>query len=368
MYERMGQKIPDPYSRVGDILAAEKIDVVRVKLTAQEQLPEDYDALVVVGPLRLDERQRWEIGRALVEGKPTLIALQRLTWDYRQTRQGIAVTPEQSESGLDDLLAANGLGVSKEVLLDSNSRPLMLGGTLLNLPTHVFVTRGSMSPDSPITQRLNSLLYLWGSSLDLDNAKLSGADMRRTVLLSSSDKAWLLPVPTRGLAAADTDPGGKSLAARPLMVMVEGQFLDDVAGKPRPKWAPKMEIGRDGRPVPAMPDPDERPLAPAKGKLIVAGCSLMWRDGPIDWQQLGNASLLLNCVDALTLDENLLLVRSKQATDRSFEKPTETTAQWWTVATLGLVPLMIVAAGVGVWMLRLRRRERWNESHGRWRA
>jgi ABC-2 type transport system permease protein len=367
MYERMGQKIPDPYPHIDDLLRAEKVDVVRVKLTAQEQLPEDYDALVVVGPVRLDERQRWEIGRAIVEGKPTLLALQRWKWDYRQTRQGIVVTPEAAESGLEDLLAANGLGVSKDVLLDSNSRPLVMGGMLLNLPTHVFVTHGSMSPDSPITQRLNSLLYLWGSSLELDNAKLSGADMKRSVLLSSSDKAWLRPAPTRGLSREDIDPEGKELAARPLMVMVEGQFTDDVSGKPRPKWTPKMELGPDGRPIPAMPDGDERPARPAKGKLILAGCARMWAE-PLDWQQLGNASLLLNCVDALTLDENLLRVRSKQPTDRSFEKPSEATATWWTVATLGIVPLVIVIAGVGVWFLRAQRRERWNESHGRWRS
>ena len=368
MYERMGQKIPDPYSHIDDVLRAEKVDVVRVKLTAQEQLPEDYDALVVVGPVRLDERQRWEIGRAIVEGKPTLLALQRFSWEYRQTRQGIVVTPEENESGLDDLLAANGLGVSKDVLLDSNSRPLVMGGMLLNLPTHVFVTHGSMSPDSPITQRLSSLLYLWGSSLELDNSKLSGADMKRSVLLSSSDKAWLRPAPTRGLSREDIDPAGKEFAARPLVVMVEGQFTDDVSGKPRPKWTPKMELGPDGRPIPAMPDRDERPARPAKGKLILAGCARMWGDGPVDWPQLGNASLLLNCVDALTLDENLLRVRSKQPTDRSFEKPSDTTALWWTLSTLAIVPVAIVAAGIGIWVLRLRRRERWNDQHGRWRS
>ena len=368
MYERMGQKIPDPYSHVDDILRAEKLDVLRVKLTAQEQMPEDYDALVVVGPVRLDERQRWEIGRALVEGKPTLLALQPHSWRYQQTARGIVVTPEETESGLEDLLAANGLGVSKEVLFDANSRPLLIGGMILNLPIHVFVTRGSMSTESPVTQRLNSVLYLWGSSLDLDNAKLSGGDLKRSVLLSSSAKAWLRPAPTRGLSPADVDPDGKDVAVRPLVVMAEGQFQDPVAGKPRPKWTPKLEMGPDGRPIPAMPDRDERPAAPGKGKLILSGCAEMWADGPVDSPQFGNASLLLNCVDALTLDENLMLVRSKQPTDRSFETPSEATANWWYTAALGLVPLVIVAAGVGIWVLRARRRESWNAQHGRWRS
>ena len=68
------------------------------------------------------------------------------------------------------------------------------------------------------------------------------------------------------------------------------------------------------------------------------------------------------------VDENLLLVRSKQPTDRSFEKPSETTANWWTTATLRLVPLVISVLGVGIGVVRVRRREKWNASHGRWRS
>jgi ABC-type uncharacterized transport system involved in gliding motility auxiliary subunit/ABC-type transport system involved in cytochrome c biogenesis permease component len=367
MYQRMGQKIPDPFSRLDDFLRQEKYDVERVALTAQSQMPEDYDALVVVGPVDLDERQRWEIGRALHEGRPTLLALQRYTWEYRQQRQQIVIEKHDCDPGLDDLLAENGLGVAKEFLMDMNKRPLsvQMGGffpTTVDVPMHVLVAKGQMNAESPLTQRLSSILYLWGTSLTFDDAKLAANDLKKTLLLSSSEKSWL--VPPGSLRRADITPDGKDLRPRPLMAMIEGKFKNPDEGKPRPKWTPKMELGPDGRPIPAMPDPPEKPAVQGHGKLILTGCARMWSDSLLG--AMGDGVLFLNCIDALTLDENLLLVRSKQPTDRAFDKPSTGTARMWTAIVLGLVPLAVVAVGVGIAVMRFRRRESWNETHGRW--
>ena len=375
MYQRMGQKIPDPYTQIAEILRREKFDVAKVKLSAQEPLPEDYDALIVVGPVSLDDRQKWEISRALAEGRPTLLALHRFTWDYRSQGRNITVKHEEADPSLDELLAANGLGLSRDILMDASKRGLtvptgtaadIFGGMTVDVPMHVFVTKGSMNSDSALTQRLSSILYLWGSAIEVDGAKLSANDLKPTVLLSSSEKSWLVPA-TRPLKQIDLVPDGKEkeLKPRPIAVMVEGQFKDPTAEQPRPNWSPKMELGPDGRPIPSMPDGPERPAVPAKGKLIVTGSARMWSDGFLGAQQLGNGMLLLNCVDALTLDENLLKVRSKQPTDRSFERPSTTTAILWTLTPLVLVPLVVIIVGVGISVLRFRRRERWNQAHGR---
>jgi len=369
MMQQMGQKIPEPYSHLDDLLRQEKYDVQTVKLTPQSQLPEDYDALVVVGAANLDDRQKWEIGRALQEGRPTLLALQRYTWEYRQQRQQILIQHQDAEFGLDDLLAANGLGVAREYLMDANKRPLMVqtGGFFpqtIDVPMHVLVAKGQMNAESPLTQRLSSILYLWGTSLALDDKKIAENDLKKTILLSSSDKSWL--VPAGRITSSDFSPEGKDLKPRPLAVMVEGQFKNPEGEKPRPKWTPHVEMDpMSGRPIPSMPDKPESPAAPAKGKLILVGCARMWSDALLG--AMGDGVFFLNCVDALTLDENLLLVRSKQPTDRSFDKPSEITVKLWTATMLILVPLLVVVIGVLISVLRFRRRESWNAAHGRWR-
>ncbi|MFC1736130.1 Gldg family protein, partial [Candidatus Hydrogenedentota bacterium] len=68
MYAQMGQPMPtteDPYEMLERILDYEKYDVRRVELTVESKLPEDYDTLVVINPRDLNDRQRWEINRAL---------------------------------------------------------------------------------------------------------------------------------------------------------------------------------------------------------------------------------------------------------------------------------------------------------------
>ena len=93
------------------------------------------------------------------------------------------------------------------------------------------------------------------------------------------------------------------------------------------------------------------------------GCARTFQNGFID--QLGDGLFLLNCLDALTLDEDLLLVRSKQAKDRRFDKPSESAAFFWSALPLGIVPLGLIAIGLTIGTLRMRRREAWDLDQGR---
>ncbi|MCE9636172.1 MAG: hypothetical protein K8T90_10755 [Planctomycetes bacterium] len=120
---------------------------------------------------------------------------------------------------------------------------------------------------------------------------------------------------------------------------------------------------RDGRPRPAPPDSAPSDVTPAPGQLILLGCARLWQQGFAE--ALGDGSFLLNCLDALTLDEDLLVVRSKQATDRRFDAPKEGQVLFWTLTPLVFVPLALLAVGLGIGVVRMRRREAWQTEHGR---
>ncbi|MBI3722982.1 Gldg family protein, partial [bacterium] len=341
IYRRMGQQIPDPYSKLEQFLRAEKYDVEHANLSAHQPMPEDCDALVVVGVSHLDERQKWEIARALREGRPTLLALQRFEWESGIVRGGYTLSLEQTDTGLEDVLAADGLAVSDRPLMDENhvtlyvpnnkARSVFDQSMPLPSPAHVLVKHGSMNAESPLTQRLSSLLYLWGASVTMDAARMRAADLKATVLFSSSDKAWEIPGGARNAVQADLEPAGHQVRSFPLAVQVEGQFANPFEGKSRPAWPPKLEFSPDGRPMPAPPDRAESPIVPSRGKLILTGCAIGFSDSLLGARGLGNAMFLLNCVDSLVLDENLLRVRSKQPTDRAFDKPSDAAAIFWTL-------------------------------------
>ena len=70
----------------------------------------------------------------------------------------------------------------------------------------------------------------------------------------------------------------------------------------------------------------------------------------------GHADFFLNSIDALTLGEELVNVRSKKRINRSISKPSAATRQFWRVMNLGLVNLGIAVIGVGGAAIRRRAR------------
>lgn len=370
MYRQMGREPPvqDPYAPVADLLRREKYDAQRTTLTAHDPMPPDADALVVIGPMNLDERQRWEIDRALVQGVPAIVASQRYVWNYEVKQRSIAPVKTEIESGLDAILEKQGLGVSKDVLMDLNHVQLSFqmqtaqGAAILpvRVPTHVIVNETSMSRESAITQNLPSLLYVFGSPLSTDPARLSANGLEAATLFTSSERSWTV----RPERVSFSVPHPSSFEPQPLALHVKGQFRSAFEGKPRPPYPFKMDdIMQGGRPRPAPPDPPETPATPRPGQMILVGCAQTFDRSFL--AQPGDAAFLLNCIDALVSDEDLLRVRSKQPTDRRFDRPSDQTAQFWSLLILGGVPAAILAAGLLVWRNRIRRREQWVEAHGR---
>jgi hypothetical protein len=237
----------------------------------------------------------------------------------------------------------------------------LFGGAPIRVPTHVLVKPGSMNKESVVTERLSSLLYVWGTGVTLDEARLAATSLSVTTLFSSSAKSWTLAPEKRPFSFAPPPDGFEQ---HPLAVLVRGRFRDAFEAKERPAWPMKLDdMMRDGRPRPAPPDPPAGELRPAEGQLLLLGCSRMWQSGFAE--ALGDAAFLLNALDALTLDEDLLTVRSKQASDRRFDKPERVAEMFWTALPLGVVPLLIVGVGLAVGVIRMRRREAWESEHGR---
>jgi len=376
MLQQMGQPIPesdDPYVYLEQILRSEKYDVQRVELTKESPLPEEYDTLVVANPRGLSDRQRWEINRALHGGKRVVMAVQTYEWEYRPTRTGTSVSRREEKPGVNELLAAYGLGVSEDILMDRNRVPLTIqgggnsiqdllrGGQTVNLPMHVMVNNSSMDAETSITGRLSSIFYLWGTALDLDEEKLDELGLEHKVIMSSSDRAWTVASSMQLTASAFEEPPSSELKEYPLMAVVTGQFPDAYKDKDRPAW-PKPEPAPG---QPPMPEPDEeeapaKPVEAQSGKLVLLGCSEMFRK---NFLQAGNLDLFLNSVDAVTLNENLVHVRGRKPIDRTIDRPTDGQKAVWRLANYGLANVIIAAIGIGLFAARRRARNAYTMAH-----
>ena len=366
MLMQMGQQIPeseDPYIYLEQVLQMEKYDVQRVELTKESPLPDEYDTLVVVNPRSLNDRQRWEINRALHSGKSVVLAVQKYEWDYQATREGNRVSRRDENPEINPLLEHYGLGVSSDVLMDINHVTLnvqsqgggvfgALMGQPFNLPTHNLINNTSMNQDNSITNRLAAILYLWGTALDMDEAKLQELGIETNVLMRTSDSAWSVGE-SAPLTQSSFEPpaSGQSF---PLMILAQGQFPDAFADSERPAWPQPQQ--QPGMPPPPPEEDNEPPapaVTPAPGKLVLMGCSQMFRK---NFLQAANLDLFLNSVDAITLSEHLVNVRGTKPIDRIISRPSDRQRAMWQLANYGLANVIIAGIGLGFFFLRRRAR------------
>lgn len=366
-----GQPIPesdDPFVYLEQILSFEKYDVRRVELTKESPLPEEYDTLAVINPRDLNDRQRWEISRALQSGKPVIMAVQTYEWEYRVTPQGNTVSQRKEDPGVNPLLENYGLKVSEDILMDGNKVPMSVQSGMLsksqeyNLPIQILVSNGTMNQDTALTNRLSSIFYLWGTGLDLDREKLKSAGLDANVLMSSSDQAWTVPAGSE-LTNSMFQPTGSG-EAYPLMVQVTGQFPDAFAGKERPAWPkPEQQPGQPPVPDEDEPEPAATPVEAKPGQLILLGCAEMFRKNFLQGGAGGNLDLFLNSVDAVSLDPALVKVRAQKPTDRTITAPSEGMKTLWRLANYGLANLLIAGIGIGYTLTRRAARNAYTVAH-----
>lgn len=364
MYLQQGMQPPPPqeqYSRLREVLQQEHYEVVPVELTEMSPVPADADLLVVMAAAPLQERQAWEVNRALSSGIPVVLALQSHEYGYAPAPGGgWSVHGQDVATGLEPMLAGFGLAVSEDHFMDSAMevielpREVNLGGLRVQTrepvraPIQIRVGESQMNAAHPMVNRIGALFYLWGTPVDIDAAKLTAAGLASTTLMSSSADCWRLPWSEGPVTGEMIDPSGRTMAGpQPLAVLVEGTFPDTWAGRPVP-------AGPEGQAAPAAP------VTPRPGRLLVVGCAKMFDDTLIGAMQ--NGLLLMNAVDYLAGSQALLSIRAKSLTDR-FIKPVDArTKVFWRLFTVLLVPAAIAAYGIFRAGLRRKEAARYRES------
>ena len=365
MYMQRGMQPPppdDPYQGLQQLLTYEKYDVRRVELTQSSPLPAEYDTLVVVGPRNLNARQKWEINRAIVQGKSVLLAVQNYQWDYQSTQAGGTTINQQPQTpAINDLLQVYGFSIDEDFLMDRNTFPLTVqsqantlaslfgGGQQFDLPTHMQVTNDAMNEDTSITGRLAQIFYLWGTAVKFDDTKLSENQLATTTLISSTNQAWT--VPAAALTQDSLTPPDATRTPLTLMAMVTGQFPDAYPDAARPAWPPPppQMPGQPPQPPPAPEMDTPAPIVPAPGKMIVAGCAMMFNR---NFFREDHIELFLNSVDAVTLGDDLVNVRGRKPINRLISRPDDKTRRKWKFINYFLANLIIAGAGITTAVVR----------------
>jgi len=366
----------DKFEMIPKALMYEGYNISRIKLTREEPIPVNADTLLVMEPERLNDRQRFEINRFLVNGGSVLLAVQRYNFDFQPFGGGISVNAMDLKPEINKLTEKWGLGVSRSFLMDTEMEILSLtSGKMfgvipisqpVKMPMQIRVMPDEMNKKVSITSHLASLFYLWGSALEINEERLKELNLKTEHLFSSSQNSWEVPFHQGNITRQDMTPPSTDLRkSRTLATLVTGEFPDAFEGEDVPFWpedkeradqarAEALSKGEDAEEVFAPPK-EEKHLSPKPGKLILIGCSQMFtRDL---FGRGGHMALLMNSVDALTLGDKLIRVRSKAPADRSMKKLSRGGKAWWRIFTVVLIPSLLCA--VGGFRIFLRKRMKW---------
>ncbi len=376
LYMQMGRPVPpqqDPYSELETYLSGD-FDVKRVELTKESGLPGEYNILMVIAPENLEKRQLWEINKAVVEGKNTVIAANPYRFRYKLKGRTPHIEMSEFKSNLDTILDTYGVSISDNVLMSSHWE--MIGTriegfplpTQIESPVNIIINSDNINHESAVTNRLEQLFYMWGSALDIDRDKVKENKLTVTELITTGKNAW---EEKPEVFKADTILNKKepplSLESFPCVLIAEGQFPDAFKGENRPNWNKNpQQPGMPPTPDNDAPEPPPAPLKPKPGKLILIGNGLIFNNDIITFRRFASdiRKLTVNMVDYLSGADALISVRNKDIISRHIDKHDMTDGKilMWKIFDIGGFSLLFIAGGIGYYFLRKRKRRIYRES------
>ena len=334
------------------------------------RVPAEVDVLVIIAPQGMTGRERYAIDQFLMRGGAVVVAVGRYQLSPAILAGVLAV--ENTEEGLNEMLASYGVTVGESMVLDPQNEPFPARvqrrvGTFsvseiqrVNYPYFVDIRRDGMSKESPVTADLPALTLQWATPLEIDETK--NQDREVVPLLWSTEESWLSVSPR---VQPDTvnfpDLGfpviGEQIS-RPLAVSVRGSFESFFKGKDPPSQNPGSKQDDQSEETELQPPIES---SPASSRLLVIGSSAFLDDVVLNLSRslsaeryLLNLQFLQNAVDWSAADEDLLSLRSRGTYTRLLKPLDEGERRMWEALNYGVALLALLFLGV-VWSLRQRR-------------
>ncbi len=298
-----------------------------VKLEEDEPtIDSDINTLIIVGPKeQFSEDQLKAINKYVFQGGGLLVLL-----DGVAIGDGLIVNPQAT--GLDTLLDKYGIKINSDLVADKSSGMASFSQGFFSFSTpYAFwpkITGDGFANNYSAVSGLENVILPWVSSLDIDEAKLASA--QKNILITTTDNSWTQTkdfqiIPNK-IPAVTSGLGKHNLA-----VAINGELKNAY--------------------------PEEGSLDTFLGKIIVVGDSDFVADSFVA-NNPDNLNLFLNLVDSLSLDDDLIEIRSKAATSRPIDDANlddSKRAAFRYMNVLGVTVLVIIFGIVRYYMRRRNR-------------
>jgi gliding-associated putative ABC transporter substrate-binding component GldG len=275
----------------------EDFGIRQVSLGGVGMIPEDVDALYVVGPQRpLDERSLYQLDQYLMRGGALAVFVSNTRPDLRTLR------PQNVYHNLDALLGHYGVKVNRDVVVDrarngSMRFPVRQGKYVVQMAVdYPLIPRATkLDPQSPVVRGIDNMLFPFTSSLTVVDPLPS--ELSATTLVATSEASGSI----KGIGTIDPTAykmvaPGEQRGSFPVMVSLAGTWTSFFASKEAPRPVEGAAATGD------VEDAAGRLRESAPTRLVVAGSADFVAN---------NIATILNLTDWLVQDESLIAIRSK---------------------------------------------------------
>jgi len=359
-YMMRQQEMPDLYEMAVQLLKESGYDVVRTNIKSSEPIPEDITTLLVMVDQPMNQRQLYEIEKAVHRGVNLVLAAQ--TYNYNisggASPSQFRVMAQASRLNVNSMTRNWGFEFDSKIFMDRLAGIIQVPVYQMrnmgmfqvqeqrfepvSKPVLIRVAETNINSEVSISNKIDELFYLYGGKLNLiDDVLESDKITENVVLFTSSEHSWTRDSNAYGPLNTDEPAEEAMLRHQPLGIYLAGKFASSFVGQPKPDWPADPESGES-----AAPDTTRENLGDAKpGKIIALGCANLFKSQLLQ-NFTSHRALLLNAVDALSLGDDLINIRSKNISIRRLRPTTMTEKFWSKVFVVWLMPLAFVVLGI----------------------
>jgi len=369
MMQYYRQSPPDMYEYTVQLLEQSGYNVKRSNITKDDPIPDDIETMILMLDQPLNERQMYEIDKLVHKGVRLIMCGQQFNYSITQsrTRPGeFDLRCMPTGLNINSLTREWGFEFGTEVFMDRNSAYIQVPVNQIRSfgafriqqqrlepvtkPVIIRVNPENINSNISISNKISTLFYMYGGRLIVHDDILKEQNLKHTVLFTSSNQSWTMTGRMYGIL--DTSPPGPEdiLRHQPLGILLEGKFKSKYKGKTVPKWetAPADSTKEEEE------EQSEITGEAEENKIIAIGCSNMFKSNILQSVE-DHKNFLRNCVDALTLGDDLIKIRSKNIMTRRIRTTSSIGKALTKIFVVWFSPVVFVIAG---FYITIRRRKK----------
>jgi ABC-2 type transport system permease protein len=364
------QAPPDMYESTVKLLREQGYDVTRTNIKEDDPIPTNIQTLIVMLDQPLNERQLYEIDKCVHDGVRLIIAGN--TYNYQ-------VTPSRNSPGefelramptqvnINDLIKNYGFEFDNKMFMDKSTAfiqvPVYKTRSMgifqvreqrmepVTKPVMIRVNSQAINNDLSIANGVSDLFYMYGTRIIVNEDEMEKDTLSYRTLFTSSDFSWTREGAGYGPVNEDPPALENVLRNQPLGILVEGRFQSKFKDVNIPEWPaePGEETEKEPLNLPSQI------IGPSQSnKIIAIGNSNLFKSDMLE-SLTSHKALLINCVDALTLGDELINIRSKNLATRRIKETSPGAKAVSKFFVIWFVPLCFVGLGI---YLNIRRKKR----------